>query len=113
MMTGSNRRRALAAMFVSALLLQPGIVRAELNYSCDELANMAVRFYNLKHEGHDLETILTVIQKSTGQKPEKAELLYDLAIQVYVDPSIASADAAHSHTVADCTQGRSRNARRH
>ena len=61
-----------------------------LNYSCDELADMAVRFYELKQEGYQLEDVVGSVQDGSKNSPEKEELLGNLAIDIFLDSSISS-----------------------
>lgn len=87
---------------MSALLLATANAHSELNYSCDDLGTMATRFFELKAAGHPLGDVITVIQQSSENKPDKEKLLSDLAIEIYLDTSIESAAQARAAGVKSC-----------
>jgi len=75
---------------------------AALNYTCEQLAGMAEHFYELKDKGHDLTTVLSVIQNASENNSEKEALLSNTAIEIFIDPNIQSAGQARSLALAGC-----------
>jgi hypothetical protein len=47
---------------------------------------------------------LAVIQRSSAGNPEKETLLANLAIEIYIDPSVGSAENARGLAMASCTR---------
>lgn len=93
----------LLSACLAALLSSSGLsVQAELRYRCGELEDMAEEFFNLKHRGYSLEAIVAVVGEAAADNPEKENLLTDLAIEIYVDPDIASPAAARALAEALC-----------
>ena len=82
--------------------LYAGNARSALKYSCAELGTMATRFYTLKNNGRELEDVLSVIQKASAGNPDKETLLSNVAIEIYIDPSITSTEQARSLAIASC-----------
>jgi hypothetical protein len=88
---------AAGPVLAAAVALCPTApARADLTYSCKELAAMAARFAKLKRGGYRLEDVLAVVQKASGNNPDKEALLSDLAIEIYVDAAITTQDGARA-----------------
>ena len=103
MTTRSDRQPVTRYLLALSLIALSGNLQAELKYSCDDLGQMAERFYQLKAAGHSLDDVLAVIQKASRNKSEKEALLSDVAIEIYIDPSIRSAEQALARTRAACS----------
>lgn len=73
-----------------------------LNYTCDEFADMAAGFYELKKQGYQLEEVIAGIQKGSTGKPEKENLLRNLAIEVNLDPNVNSVEDSRKLAHSQC-----------
>jgi len=73
-----------------------------LNYSCDELADMAERLYQLKADGYELNEVHGTILESSQGDHEKEELLGNLAIEIFVDPAIDSVEKSRRLAHSQC-----------
>lgn len=80
------------------------VAQAGLNYNCNELSAMAVRFHNLKTKGYELEEVLSVVQQASVDNPEKEALLSNMAIEIYIDPLVETVDQARAMAWDRCGQ---------
>jgi hypothetical protein len=88
------------------LLLASHSTQAGFRYTCEQLGDMAKQFHALKSNRYTLDDVLAVIHKGATGNPEKEKLLSDLAIEVYIDPAVESAEQAYTLGRKRCSTAR-------
>jgi hypothetical protein len=96
------RRRAMLILVAAMVIHMPA--QAALNYSCNDLGAMAVRFQQLKAKGYELEEVLGVVQKASAGNPDKETLLSNLAIDIYIDPAVVTEKQARRLARSRCSR---------
>ncbi len=98
LITRSTASRVLLAA-VTTLAFSPAIA---LDYSCDDLADMAERLYLLKADGYELNEVHGTILESSRGDYQKEKLLGNLAIEIFVDPDIDSVEKSQRLAHVQC-----------
>jgi nicotinamide mononucleotide adenylyltransferase len=101
-----TRTASQTLMLSAALLLVPPSTQAELRYTCAQLGDMAKQFHALRLNRYSLEDVLAGIHKGAADNPEKEKLLSELAIEVYIDPAVETAQQANALGRKRCAETR-------